>query len=50
MRICRWCGTRVRLLRTFCRDCRTHNADAGIYLQSGGPPCPYMARLPKAGA
>lgn len=51
MRICGWCGRRRAwwALTTFCRRCAGYFNEAGIYLQSGGPPVPYMAELPKPG-
>lgn len=46
MKVCRWCGKRVRLWRRYCSVCGPRiTGDAGIYLQSGGPPCAYMAHL-----
>lgn len=47
MRICKWCGTRIHWPWQHCRPCRFAMGDAGIYLQSGGPPFAYMSRLPK---
>lgn len=35
--------------RTYCKRCRPYTQECGIYLKSGGPPCPYMADLPGPG-
>lgn len=42
---CSWCARPLRWWQyTHCRACLLHMRDAGIYLQSGGPPCPQGAR------
>ncbi len=47
-RRCGWCGIRLGLLRVltlrrYCPTCGPRlTGSAGIYLQSGGPPCPLM--------
>lgn len=44
-RRCAWCGVQLRGWQlNMCRGCKAHTADAGIYLQSGGPPCPHGSR------
>ena len=45
-RRCGWCGVTLRGWQlNLCRQCRQYSrGDAGIYLQSGGPPCSRASR------
>jgi hypothetical protein len=44
-RRCSWCGVQLRGWQVnLCQLCGPRTGDAGIYLQSGGPPCGQAAR------
>jgi hypothetical protein len=44
-RRCSWCGVQLRGWQiNLCRACKLRTGDAGIYLQSGGPPCRERSR------
>jgi predicted amidophosphoribosyltransferase len=46
MKICKWCAVKISWWRSYCKTCkRALTGDAGLYLQTGGPPFPQYSRL-----
>lgn len=44
-RRCAWCGVQLRAWQlNMDRACKLRTGDAGLYLQSGGPPCSEGSR------